>query len=124
MTLARSLGVEYAAIFHVDDVGMCHGANRGFLELAEHGFVTCGSVMVPCPWFREIAEAVGGRLDLPVVSVPEDVLMLPGYFGPVTNLVTMDVPVTNLITRETLGWEPTQPTLMADLDNGNYFAAS
>src|SRR5258708_32459621 len=57
MTLARTLGVQRAAIFYVDNVGMCHGANRGFLTLAERGFVTCGSVMVPCPWFREIAEA-------------------------------------------------------------------
>jgi hypothetical protein len=31
MTLARSLGVELAVIFHVDDVVMCHGANCGFL---------------------------------------------------------------------------------------------
>ncbi len=68
MTLARTLGVERAAIFHVDDVGMCHGANRGFLTLAERGFVTCGSVMVPCPWFREIAEAAAAdpALDLGV----------------------------------------------------------
>jgi predicted glycoside hydrolase/deacetylase ChbG (UPF0249 family) len=57
MNLAHSLGVERAAIFHVDDLGMCHSANRGFLGLAERGFVTCGSVMVPCPWFHEIAEA-------------------------------------------------------------------
>ena len=57
MQLAHTLGVERAAIFHVDDVGMCHGANRGFLDLAGRGLVTCGSVMVPCPWFREIAEA-------------------------------------------------------------------
>jgi hypothetical protein len=34
MTLADSLRVECAAIFHVADVGMCHGANRGFLDLA------------------------------------------------------------------------------------------
>ena len=72
MTLARTLGVERAVILHVDDIGMCHGANRGFLDLAERGFVTCGSVMVPCPWFREIAEAaaadpaldLGGHLTL------------------------------------------------------------
>lgn len=50
MTLADSLHIERAVIFHIDDVGMCHGANRGFLDLAERGFVTCGSVMVPCPW--------------------------------------------------------------------------
>jgi nucleoside-diphosphate-sugar epimerase len=74
--------------------------------------------------FREIAEAIGSRLGLPTVSVPMDVLMLPGYFGQFTNLVTMDLPATNLITRQTLGWEPTQPKLLADLDNGHYFPAS
>ncbi len=42
---------------HVDDVGMCHGANTAFLELARAGQVSCGSAMVPCPWFREIADA-------------------------------------------------------------------
>jgi nucleoside-diphosphate-sugar epimerase len=74
--------------------------------------------------FREIAEAIGSRLDLPTVSVPEDVLVLPGYFGMFTNLVTMDLPATSLITRQTLGWEPAQPGLFADLDNGHYFSAS
>ena len=47
---------ERILIPHVDDVGLCHGANTAFLELSRDGFVTCGSVMVPCPWFREIAE--------------------------------------------------------------------
>ncbi|WP_078310828.1 MULTISPECIES: SDR family oxidoreductase [unclassified Mycobacterium] len=74
--------------------------------------------------FREIAEAIGSRLGLPAVSVPVDVLMLPGYFGMFTNLVTLDLPASSLITRQTLGWAPTQPALMADLDNGHYFAAS
>jgi nucleoside-diphosphate-sugar epimerase len=73
--------------------------------------------------FREIAEAIGSRLGLPAMSVPEDVLMLPGYFGMLTNLVTMDLPASNLITRQTLGWEPAQPRLLADLDNGHYFPA-
>jgi len=73
--------------------------------------------------FREIAEAIGSRLGLPTVSVPVDVLMLPGYFGMFTNLVTMDLPASNLITRQTLGWEPAQPGLFADLDNGHYFPA-
>src|ERR1700730_16960097 len=74
--------------------------------------------------FREIAEVIGSLLGLPTVSVPADVLMLPGYFGLFTNLVTMDIPASNLITRQTLGWEPAQPKLLADLDNGNYFSAS
>jgi len=74
--------------------------------------------------FREIAEAIGSRLDLPVVSVPVDELMVPGYFGALASLVTKNYPAANLITRQTLGWEPIQPALMADLDNGHYFAAS
>ncbi len=39
---------------HVDDLGVSHGANLAFLELAGQGFVTCGSVMVPCGWFPEM----------------------------------------------------------------------
>jgi nucleoside-diphosphate-sugar epimerase len=71
--------------------------------------------------FRQIAEAIASRLDLPAVSIPEDELMLPGYFGFLANVVTQNYPVSNLITRQTLGWEPTQPRLFADLDNGHYF---
>ena len=73
--------------------------------------------------FRDIAEAIGSRLDLPAVSIPMDVLMLPGYFGQFMNLVTGSFPATSLITRQTLGWEPLQPGLFADLDNGHYFPA-
>jgi hypothetical protein len=69
--LAAALGFspqDRVLIVHQDDVGMCHGANRAFLELSRDGFVTCGSVMAPCPWFREIAEAAAAdaRLDLGV----------------------------------------------------------
>jgi predicted glycoside hydrolase/deacetylase ChbG (UPF0249 family) len=55
--LAQALGVERGIIPHVDDLGMCHGGNLAFLELSRRRLVTCGSVMVPCPWFAEIAEA-------------------------------------------------------------------
>ena len=41
---------------HIDDVGVCHGANRAFVELAGQGFVTTASVMVPCPWFPETVD--------------------------------------------------------------------
>jgi hypothetical protein len=36
----------------------------------------------------------------------------------------LDLPASNLITRQTLGWEPAQPSLLADLDNGHYFPAA
>jgi predicted glycoside hydrolase/deacetylase ChbG (UPF0249 family) len=56
------------AIFHADDVGMCHGANAAFEELSRRGTITCGAVMVPCPWFPEAAEmaARNSRLDVGV----------------------------------------------------------
>jgi hypothetical protein len=73
--------------------------------------------------FRKIAEAIGSRLKLPAVSIPADALMLPGFFGFLANLVTLDVPASSLITRQTLRWEPSQPGLIADLDNGHYFPA-
>jgi hypothetical protein len=68
MTLAENLGLGRAVILHVDDLGMCHGGNCAYLELAPRRLVTCGSVMVPCPWFREIAEAAAAMpgLDLGV----------------------------------------------------------
>ena len=58
LNLAQALTGDARArvvAFHVDDVGMCHGANQAFIELSRAGSVTCGSVMVPCPWFREMA---------------------------------------------------------------------
>ncbi|WP_326949305.1 SDR family oxidoreductase [Amycolatopsis sp. NBC_01307] len=74
--------------------------------------------------FRAIAEAIGSRVGVPAVSIPLDELMLPGYFGFLAAVVTLDLPVSSRITRRTLGWEPGQPDLLADLDNGHYFPAS
>lgn len=73
--------------------------------------------------FREIAEAIGARLGLPAVSIPADELMLPGYFGFLAAVVTLDLAASSAITREILAWEPAQPGLIADLDNGHYFPA-
>jgi predicted glycoside hydrolase/deacetylase ChbG (UPF0249 family) len=55
-------------VLHQDDIGMCHGANTAFVELSRLGTITSGSVMVPCPWFAEIAEiaAADPSLDLGV----------------------------------------------------------
>src|SRR5579871_2068233 len=67
-SLAARLGVDRGVILHVDDLAMCHGANRAYLDLARAGCATCGSVMVPCPWFLDIAEAAAAEpaLDLGV----------------------------------------------------------
>ncbi|MET0449167.1 MAG: SDR family oxidoreductase [Aeromicrobium sp.] len=70
---------------------------------------------------RELAEAIGSRLGVPAVSIPLDELMIPGHFGFLANIVTQSYPASNLITRQVLGWEPTLPGLLADLDTGHYF---
>jgi predicted glycoside hydrolase/deacetylase ChbG (UPF0249 family) len=55
-------------VVHEDDVGMNHGANLAFQDLFGLGICTAGSVMVPCPWFLEVAEmqAKDPRLDIGV----------------------------------------------------------
>ena len=70
---------------------------------------------------RDIAEVIGRHLDLPVVSVsPEDA---PAHFDFLAGFLGADVPASNEITRALLGWEPTHPGLLADLDAGHYFGS-
>jgi nucleoside-diphosphate-sugar epimerase len=73
--------------------------------------------------FRELAEAIAARLGLTAVSIPADELMVPGYFGFLAAVATLDLPASSAITRQALGWEPAQPGLLEDLDNGHYFPA-
>jgi chitin disaccharide deacetylase len=57
-TALRELGFSAAdrvVIVHADDVGMCNATVNAFFELAEHGVISSGSVMVPCPWFPAVA---------------------------------------------------------------------
>jgi nucleoside-diphosphate-sugar epimerase len=69
---------------------------------------------------REIAEVIGRHLDVPVVSIAaedaaEHFTWMAGFLG-------ADSPASSVLTRELLGWEPVQPGLIADLDEGHYFA--
>lgn len=69
--------------------------------------------------FIDIAEAIGHHLDVPVRSVtPSEALT---HFGPLGHFVAMDVPADATNTRELLGWQPTGPGLIEDLDMGHYF---
>jgi predicted glycoside hydrolase/deacetylase ChbG (UPF0249 family) len=66
-SLTERLGFEQhdtVAVVHCDDIGMCHAANTGAFEALDRGPATCGSVMVPCPWFREAADLAGSRPDV------------------------------------------------------------
>jgi nucleoside-diphosphate-sugar epimerase len=67
---------------------------------------------------REIAEAIGRAFDLPVASVAaEDV---QDHYGWIGGFFAMDLSATSTQTRELLGWTPTGPTLIEDLDTGAY----
>jgi nucleoside-diphosphate-sugar epimerase len=67
---------------------------------------------------RTIAEAIGRALDLPVASIAED--DVAGHFGWVGAYLAMDLAATSAATREVLGWTPTGPGLVEDIDAGAY----
>jgi nucleoside-diphosphate-sugar epimerase len=69
---------------------------------------------------KEIAEAIGRGTGLEVRSVPE--AEIPDYFSFLAGFITLDDPTSNTKTRELLDWEPTHPGLIADYDDGHYFA--
>ncbi|WP_030827521.1 SDR family oxidoreductase [Streptomyces hygroscopicus] len=60
---------------------------------------------------RDIATVIGRRLGLPVEAVPEET------FGPFGPIFAMDQPASSTHTRNALGWQPTHPSLLEDLEN-------
>jgi predicted glycoside hydrolase/deacetylase ChbG (UPF0249 family) len=58
-SLAEKLGFPRDAkllIVHADDVGVTHSVNAATIKGLESGLVNSASLMVPCPWFPEIAD--------------------------------------------------------------------
>ena len=60
---------------------------------------------------RDIAGVIGRRLELPVEAVPQET------YGPLGPIFATDQPSSSTRTRKTLGWEPTHPGLLEDLEN-------
>lgn len=69
---------------------------------------------------RRIAEVIGRRLGLPVVSIPRE--EAPEHFGAfIGHFFALDLPASSAKTREQLGWRPTGPGLIEDIDREAYF---
>ena len=69
--------------------------------------------------FRDIAGVIGRRLGLPVRAVPAS--EAAGHFGWFAPFAAMDIPASSRRTREWLGWRPSGPGLIEDLDRPGYF---
>jgi len=86
------------------------GATGGpFHAIAEEGVL-----------FKAIAEVIGRRLNLPVVSKSPEAAA--EHFGWFAVFAAIDAPTSSARTRSELDWQPDQPGLIADIDHAAYFA--
>jgi nucleoside-diphosphate-sugar epimerase len=88
---------------------------KGSAGARYHGVADTG---VP---FREIAEVIGRRLNVPVVSKSAEEAV--DHFGWIGHFVSMDSPASSDETQQQLGWRPTHASLIPDIDRPIYFAA-
>jgi nucleoside-diphosphate-sugar epimerase len=65
---------------------------------------------------REIAEVIARHLNLPVRSLPAE-----EFDGMLVRILSTDMPASSSITQELLGWKPTHPGLIEDIEQGHYF---
>jgi nucleoside-diphosphate-sugar epimerase len=95
---------------HISDVARLY---RLAIEKSERGAIynAVGEQGVAA---REIAETVGQRLNLPVKSITTE--EAGGYFGWLAHLAARDMPASSALTQKKLGWRPTGPGLIADLE--------
>ena len=88
---------------------------KGAADARYHGVAETGIA------FRNIAEVIGRRLNLPVVSKSHEEAAT--HFGWFEHFASLDNPASSARTREVLGWQPKHAELMPDLDRPAYFQA-
>jgi nucleoside-diphosphate-sugar epimerase len=100
---------------HVSDVARLyrlalerHEAGSRYHAVAEEG--------IP---LKEIAEVIGRGLNVPVVSLPRE--QAGAHFGWLGGFAGWDMLASSALTQQRLGWHPTGPSLIADLENMRYF---
>ena len=67
---------------------------------------------------REIADVIGRGLNVPVVSLTLE--EAPAHFGWLAMFAGLDLPASSALTQQRLGWHPTGPGLIADLEQTRY----
>lgn len=104
---------------HRDDAAVLF---RLALESAPAGSVLHGVAESGVP-FRSIAETIARGVGVPAVSLTPDAAAahFPSPF--MARVYGLDAPVSSRHTRARLGWSPTRPGLLADLEYGDYFTA-
>lgn len=70
--------------------------------------------------FGDIAASIGRHLNVPVAAVNGEAAT--NHFGWFAHFAALDNPASSRRTREQLGWRPQEPGLIADLEEGHYFA--
>ncbi|CAN7249498.1 SDR family oxidoreductase [Phenylobacterium sp. LjRoot164] len=95
---------------HVSDTARLYrlALERGERGARYHAIAEEGIAM------RAIAEAVGRRVGVPARSIAAE--EAPAHFGWMAMFATHDVPASSALTREKLGWTPTGPGLIADIE--------
>ncbi|CAA9528312.1 MAG: hypothetical protein AVDCRST_MAG85-3441 [uncultured Solirubrobacteraceae bacterium] len=91
---------------------------RFALEAAPAGSVLHGTAEEGVA-MREIVERVAQHLGVPAVSITRE--EADDHFGWLAGFLASDVPASSAQTREMVAWQPGQPGLLADLDDGHYF---
>lgn len=121
--VARNRGVSgyvgdganrWPAVHRLDAARLFHLA----LEKAPAGSVLHGVADEGVP-IRAIAEVIGRHLDIPVAEIARE--DAGEHFGWLSGFIGLDSPASSALTRELLGWQPTHPGLIEDLEQGHYF---
>ena len=67
---------------------------------------------------RDLAEAIAGQLGVPTASLDE--AQMTEQFGFLGGILARDIPASSALTQQLVGWTPTGPTLLQDIESGVY----